>query len=59
MYCPVVLMLSASTFSAALLLLPRSSPDGVGVGVGVGLAIIAGEAAKQANAKTSAEALKR
>jgi len=30
-------MLSASTLSAALLLLPRSSPDGVGTGVAVGL----------------------
>src|SRR6266550_3891241 len=39
MYCPVVLMLSASTFSAALLLFRRSSPEGVGVGVGVGVGI--------------------
>src|SRR5438477_1542283 len=54
MYCPVVLMLSASTFSAALLLLPRSSPEGVAVGVGVGVgrgaASAAGETAEQASA---------
>src|SRR5205085_11871011 len=54
MYCPVVLMLSASTFSAALLLLPRSSPEGVAVGVCVGVgrgaASAAGETAEQASA---------
>src|SRR6476661_6235128 len=32
-------MLSASTLSAALLLLPRSSPNGVGTGVAVGLGV--------------------
>ena len=52
---PVVLMLSASTFSAALLLFPRSSPSrgvavGVGVGVGRGIASAIGDAAKQASA---------
>ena len=52
---PVVSMLSASTFSAALLLFPRSSPSGgvavgVGVGVGCGLASDAGDTAKQASA---------
>src|SRR6266540_988817 len=52
MYCPVVLMLSASTFSAALLLFRRSSPEGVGVGVGVGrgAASASGETAEQASA---------
>jgi hypothetical protein len=55
MYDPVVLVLSASTCSAALLLFPRSSPSGgvavgVGVGVGTGLASATGDAAKQANA---------
>jgi len=48
-------MLSASTLSAALLLLPRSSPSGgvavgVGVGVGTGLASAIGDEAKQASA---------
>ena len=52
---PVVLKLSASTFSAALLPLPRSSPSdgvavGVGVGVGAGLASAVGDAVKQASA---------
>jgi hypothetical protein len=48
-------MLSASTFSAALLLFPRSSPTGgvtvgVGVGVGTGLASAIGDTVKQASA---------
>src|SRR6266699_3680791 len=65
MYCPVVLMLSASTFSAALLLLPRSSPEGVDVGVGVGCGGVAsatGEIADQASAsamRIKAEAERR
>src|SRR5437899_5214710 len=54
MYCPVVLTLSASTFSAALLLFRRSSPEGVAVGVGVGVgrgaASASGETAEQASA---------
>src|SRR5207237_10533814 len=57
MYCAVVLMLSASTFSAALVLLPRSSPEGVAVGVGVGVgrgaASAAGETAEQASASAT------
>jgi hypothetical protein len=55
MYCPVVLRASASTFSAALLLFPRSSPSrgvavGVGVGVGAGLASDNGDPVKEATA---------
>lgn len=50
MYDPLVLRFRASTFSAALLLFPRSSPAGVGVGVGVGFAIADGEMAGQASA---------
>src|SRR6476619_5775943 len=54
-------MLSTSTLSAALLPLPRSSPDGVGTGVAVGLggglglgvgltAYAVGNSSKQTNA---------
>ena len=55
LFIPVVPKLSASTFSAALLPLPRSSPSGgvavgVGVGVGKGLASAMGDAVKQASA---------
>src|SRR5262245_16526631 len=41
---PVVRLISASTFSAAALPLPRSSPAGVGVGVadGVGVGVAGG-----------------
>ena len=47
LFGPVVAMLSASTFSAALLLLPRSSLEGVGLGRGLP-AVAVGESAKQA-----------
>src|SRR5207237_9241814 len=58
MYCPVVLMLSASTFSAALLLLPRSSPAGFAVGVRVGVGRGAASAAGETEELASASAMK-